>query len=328
MVKISEKVTNRVNKILGINNPPNGFNHQLRISVPQTRSRYTITEREFYKKILENLGKLLGRGTYSDVYIVKSVGIPTYVAKLFNNHPAKILVMRHEINIVAKLHREGESIHNMPKIKAILPMGAIVMQKAPGDELFNILYVHKKKLTFGQKKAIIMGLIDHCLDCLNHGLVNLDLKMENIMFNPTTCEMLVVDYGSLVHTDSFSSVDPRSFTPEYAPSQFFFSGSKASQRAGVYIAATIIWELLSGHLPYIEKCSKSRGWIEVKKSICDQDINPEADGLKVCLSQTSMSNNNIQNMVTALQQGLNPVESNRPTFLDFSKAVLDALTNI
>ena len=283
--------------------------------------------------------ELVGRGSGANVYGISNH--PRYVIKRFND-PTSIGA-RQEMktsSILFFMRKNNDPISHMCKIYNVFPNnGIILMEKARGEELFKVY----TRLSVPERFLIIKRLISHSLSCLKHNYVNTDLKLENVMYDKESGTIIVVDAGSVVTKDSLGSKHPRSLTMECAPSEFFFPGSRATEVSGLYILASLIYEILCLGLPYLHDYKKPsgldenslelhwKGFVQKRK----RDIFRSKDTslldlslLSECESCLTLPVKNREMLISALQSGLNPDASKRPTLSKFSSAVFSALKGI
>ncbi len=97
-------------------------------------------------------------------------------------------------------------------------------------------------------KKIAEGLA-HCHD---HDIVHRDIKPENILITPEG-DPIILDFGLALtkraHRVTYANLSGAAGTPDYmAPEQI--EGHRGDKRTDVYAVGTMLFELLSGHLPF------------------------------------------------------------------------------
>ena len=115
------------------------------------------------------------------------------------------------------------------------------------------------------------------------GLVHRDLKPENIYLvdnDDGTESIKVLDFGIAKLTKEAAFFDPVSLTmqgkamgtPNYmSPEQAKGEGHRVDRRADIYSLGVILYELLSGRLPFDPKTLRSKGFAEIQRIIREED---------------------------------------------------------
>lgn len=174
---------------------------------------------------------------------------------------------RNEMQILADL--------NHPHIARLLDGGEtadglpyLVMEYVEGRPIHA--YCNEQKLSTDQRLKLFTVVCDAVQYAHQHLVIHRDLKPGNILVTHEGSPKLV-DFGIaklLDQTASGATVTGMSFmTPEYAsPEQV--NGVPVTTAADIYSLGVVLYELLSGRLPYR---LKSRVPHELAKAICDQE---------------------------------------------------------
>ena len=124
-----------------------------------------------------------------------------------------------------------------------------VMEYNPGfEDLFN--YVERTRSLPSRESAnIIRQLVNVVYYLTLQNVDHRDLKDENILYNPATKQIKLIDFGSSAKL----SPDPYSYfrgTDVYIPPEYFLTGTYRSFHASVWAIGCVSYILLSGDSPF------------------------------------------------------------------------------
>ena len=209
-------------------------------------------------RILEEIGN----GSAGVVYKAVQVSLDRFVA---------LKILHRELGddpeFLARFHREAGSCANLshPNIVQIYDVGMeeegvstkssvhyIAMEYCSGTTLSRILKAeHMLNVT---KTGSVLSQIALGLDYIHkHGFVHRDIKPANIMINDD-CEVKITDLGIAKLIDATGITVPGTVlgTPEYmSPEQI--KGEKVDTRTDIYSLGILIYEMLTGQLPFRSK---------------------------------------------------------------------------
>ena len=99
---------------------------------------------------------------------------------------------------------------------------------------------------------LIRKVADGLAHCHDHDIIHRDIKPENILISPEG-EPIILDFGLALTKNAFrvtyANLSGAAGTPDYmAPEQI--EGHRGDKRTDVYALGTMLFELLSGHLPF------------------------------------------------------------------------------
>jgi serine/threonine-protein kinase len=200
-------------------------------------------------QLLEQLGK----GGMAVVYRARDLMLERLVA---------VKVLRDDYSrdpaFLDRLYQEAKAAANLshPNIVTVHDFGLdnrqlfIVMEYVPGAELKTLI---KQRGRFSPDEAIPL-LIQACAGigyAHRAGLVHCDVKPQNMLITPDM-RLKVADFGiarvlSAIHQQERSDVvwgSPQYFSPEQA------SGATPSPASDVYSLGVIMYEMLTGSLPF------------------------------------------------------------------------------
>ncbi len=199
---------------------------------------------------------MLGGGGFAEVFdgIDRETGenVAIKVAKPMHwGNPAVERLMRTESSALARLDHEC-----VPRL-IFRPDGDrinyFVMERLPGISLKSArIYFHGnagKILGFGIRICDLFSYIHHA------GVIHRDLKPDNILvFGPGAGRVSIIDFGYAkvaLLPDYCLSAKHFTGTPEYgAPEQADYPGSPTDSRTDLYALGVILYELVSGNLPF------------------------------------------------------------------------------
>ena len=128
----------------------------------------------------------------------------------------------------------------------------MVIEWVDGRLLRTILN-EEKKLPIDRASTIAHRICD-ALDYMHkHGIVHRDLKPENIMIDESD-QIKLIDFGIAMKEDgrrlTFVNMSSLLGTPDYiSPEQV--KGARGDQRSDIYAVGSIIYEMLTGRVPFI-----------------------------------------------------------------------------
>jgi serine/threonine-protein kinase len=199
--------------------------------------------------ILEQLGK----GGMAMVYRARDTMLERSVAvkvlrESYSRDPAFLDRFRQEARAAANLsHPNIVTVHDFGLDNGLL---FIVMEYVPGTDLKALI---KQRGRFTPEEAVPL-LVQACAGigyAHRAGLVHCDVKPQNMLVTPDM-RLKVTDFGiaralSTIHPEEQSDVvwgSPQYFSPEQA------SGAAPSPASDVYSLGVIMYEMLTGSLPF------------------------------------------------------------------------------
>jgi eukaryotic-like serine/threonine-protein kinase len=195
----------------------------------------------------------LGKGGMANVYHARDTMLERSVAvkvlrESYSRDPAFMARFRQEAKAAANLsHPNIVTVHDFGLDKGQI---FIVMEYVPGTDLKALI---KERGRFSPEEAVPL-LIQACAGigyAHRAGLVHCDVKPQNMLVTPDM-RLKVADFGiaralSTIHPDEQSDViwgSPQYFSPEQA------AGAAPSPASDVYSLGIIMYEMLTGSLPF------------------------------------------------------------------------------
>ena len=97
---------------------------------------------------------------------------------------------------------------------------------------------------------ILRNIINTVIKLKENDIFHRDLKDENILLDPTTLNVKIIDFGCATDFYSDSVYTKLSGTPEFMPPEAFKTGSYHAEHSTIWSLGIILFTLLNGRLPY------------------------------------------------------------------------------
>jgi serine/threonine protein kinase len=194
----------------------------------------------------------LGQGGMADVYLAHDESGEEVAIKVIKREFAALA------RYVKRFQRECRAVSGLrhPNIIRLFGYGTheghpyAVMEYLPGDSLQDRLD-EKKKLTSQEVLAMAAPLLEAMAYYGAKGLVHRDLKPSNIIFN-SDGKPVIVDFGLVYDADLTAMTQAGQLvgTPAYIAPEIL-RGESASLKSDIYQLGVILFECLSGELPFL-----------------------------------------------------------------------------
>ncbi|ACV35509.1 serine/threonine-protein kinase [Accumulibacter sp.] len=216
--------------------------------------------------IPEHIGKYeirreIGKGAMGTVYegfdpvIERPVAIKTILAEYLANVESTSAVARFKLEAQAGGRLQHPAIVGVYEYGEDADMAFIVMEYVPGQQLRRLMRER------GRFELIdVFEVMKQLLSALDyshkHGVVHRDIKPANVMVL-SGMKVKVMDFGvAKMESSSLTQVGTVLGTPTHiAPEQLI--GLPADGRADLWSAAVILYELLTGHGPFLAETPAS-----------------------------------------------------------------------
>lgn len=209
--------------------------------------------------------QLIGEGSNGEVYLARPRDYPTQYVVIKRMKPQLLESPRFRQFFESEVHSMARFNH--PYIVQLFdaslddPIGpCLVLEYVPGVTLETLLEKHPR--WYPERMGSIVGKLCHALQAAhNAGIMHRDLKPANIMvtnFNSPNESLKVMDFGFAGFTDRThvpladltDDADVSALgTPAYVSPEMV-RGDSVDHRADLYAVGVILFEMLTGRLPF------------------------------------------------------------------------------
>ena len=208
-----------------------------------------------------SLGDKLGQGSFGCVYTV----IEKKTGRVF----AMKRVLRRDINWTSKsgvgpIPMEVAVMSALDKVKGVVSLHHyffdekyvyIVMEKPRG--VINLQqYLHRESVLTEEVAVDVFGQLAKMLYQMQQvRVVHGDLKLQNILVNPSTLEVYLIDFGQSYFLSQKRNLTWKAFrgTPDYAPPEMIRTGKMNLRQAEVWSLGVVLYTLVTGHNPFLNE---------------------------------------------------------------------------
>jgi serine/threonine protein kinase len=208
----------------------------------------------------------LGRGGMGIVFQAYDKQLKEQVAikllsPLFSADPEALERLTREVSMARRItHPNVIRIHDLSEVNGL---HYVSMEYFNGANLKE----HLKRsgpLSFHNAYQILSQICDGLEAAHSQGVVHRDLKSQNIMIGPSG-QIKIIDFGLArsVHLEGMTATGLIMGTPEYmAPEQV--AGKHVDERADIYALGVILFEMLTGRVPFTGDTAIAVGFQQLK----------------------------------------------------------------
>ncbi|MHC4102191.1 MAG: serine/threonine-protein kinase, partial [Planctomycetota bacterium] len=225
---------------------------------------------------------LLGQGAFGDVYVAEQTG------PVRRNVALKIVKLGMDTRqVVARFEAERQALALMehPHIAKVYEAGStesgrpyFAMEHVPGVPITE--YCDRHRLTVKQRLRLFLQVCDAIQHAHQKGIIHRDVKPSNVLVKMVGDQAVpkVIDFGiakatgySLTELTLFTDRGQLIGTPEYmSPEQAEVSASNVDTRADIYSLGVVLYELLTGTLPFEAGALRSGTLQDIQSRIREQ----------------------------------------------------------
>ncbi len=190
--------------------------------------------------------------------------------------------------VIARFEQERQALAIMdhPNIAKVFDAGTspdgrpyFVMEYVPGESITG--YCDRNRLTVDQRLGLFVATCEAVQHAHHKGIIHRDIKPGNVLVTVASGEarVKVIDFG-VAKAVSHHLTDKTLFTehgqilgtPEYmSPEQAEMGALDIDTRTDVYALGVLLYELLTGALPFEPNDLRSRGYKEIQRIIREVD---------------------------------------------------------
>ncbi|XP_050971855.1 serine/threonine-protein kinase pim-2-like [Labeo rohita] len=128
----------------------------------------------------------------------------------------------------------------------------MVMERPfPCMDLFSFMELHGGTLNERTARRVMWQVVRAANVCCENGVFHRDIKLENLLVNPDTMEVKLIDFGcgALLKKSAYKVFCG---TREYFPPEFNFTGKYQAKPMTVWSLGILLFEMVCGFLPAAE----------------------------------------------------------------------------
>jgi len=224
----------------------------LLVGTPPNSQSFEPKPKEIKKSTQVELTRLIGRGTFSQVYLSRDISTGELMA-------VKVMDLRRfqeefnsEVNIMKTLSQNGVNVQFISsEVDADIDTGYIYMNYVPFPTLSEFL----EKLMYGMKEQQAMLVLYNLVRVVEEfhlsNIAHKDLKPENIFVDPSSFRVCVIDFG-------LSSIIDGRGDKKYCGSPLYMAPEMLQKepydpvQSDIWSIGVILYEMLLGTNPWTD----------------------------------------------------------------------------
>ncbi|CAM4730632.1 unnamed protein product [Leuciscus chuanchicus] len=147
----------------------------------------------------------------------------------------------------------------------------VLERPAPSEDLLSFLDRYRGTIEEDVASVIMQQATLAAQTCCQRGVLHRDIKLENLLINPDTLEVKLIDFGcgEILYNEGYTSF---SGTPEYCPPEYHTNGEYHGEPATVWSLGILLFTLLCGTFPESEDLEKLNDNIWTKDGLSQGKI--------------------------------------------------------
>ncbi|CAM4730636.1 unnamed protein product [Leuciscus chuanchicus] len=147
----------------------------------------------------------------------------------------------------------------------------VLERPAPSEDLLSFLDRYRGTIEEDVASVIMQQATLAAQTCCQRGVLHRDIKLENLLINPDTLEVKLIDFGcgEILNNEGYTSF---SGTPEYCPPEYHTNGEYHGEPATVWSLGILLFTLLCGTFPESEDLEKLNDNIWTKDGLSQGKI--------------------------------------------------------
>ena len=133
----------------------------------------------------------------------------------------------------------------------------LIMEYAKGTELFEYI-IKNKKIDELTACCFYQQLISGIEYLHKNNIVHRDIKLENLIINPKTKELKIVDFGlsNIFSNKNYQLLSSSCGSPSYAPPEMLSGGDYKATPVDIWSSGIVLYAMVCGYLPFKDDNNK------------------------------------------------------------------------